>query len=121
MRECFERAAAAHRLTLDGHEHVGRCEVRVQRNYERLHLREDARIVRLVEAAAQRLGRPFRTRATGGGSDANVFTGRGLEVANLACGMRDIHTVNEWVDVKDLMATAEHLVELLRVNAEQPA
>jgi tripeptide aminopeptidase len=100
---------------------VGRCEVRVQRNYERLHLREDARIVRLVEAAAQRLGRPFRTRATGGGSDANVFTGRGLEVANLACGMRDIHTVNEWVDVKDLMATAEHLVELLRVNAEQPA
>ena len=58
--------------------------------------------------------------ATGGGSDANVFTSRGLEVANLACGMRDIHTVNEWVDVQDLFATAEHLVELLRVNAEQP-
>ncbi len=120
MRGCFEAAAAAHRVLLDGHEHTGRCEVRVQRNYERLHLGDDARIVRLVGLAARRLGRPFRTRATGGGSDANVFTSRGLEVANLACGMRDIHTVNEWVDVEDLFATAEHLVELLRVNAEQP-
>jgi tripeptide aminopeptidase len=120
MRECFERAAAAHRLTLDGQEQVGRCEVRVQRNYERLLVRDDARIVRLVAAAARRLGRPFRTRTTGGGSDANIFTSRGLEVANLACGMRDIHTVNEWVDVRDLVTTAEHLVEVLRVNAEEP-
>jgi len=120
MRDCFERAAAAHRIVLDGHERTGRCEIRVQRNYERLSLDRDARIVRLVGLAARRLGRPFRTRASGGGSDANVFTSRGLEVANLACGMRDIHTVNEWVDVKDLFATAEHLVELLRVNAEQP-
>jgi tripeptide aminopeptidase len=121
MRECFELAAAAHRVTVDGQEQVGRCEVRVQRNYERLLLREDARIVRVVAAAAQRLGRPFRTRTTGGGSDANIFTSRGLEVANLACGMRDIHTVGEWVDVGDLVATAQHLVEVLRVNAEQPA
>jgi tripeptide aminopeptidase len=121
MRGCFERAATDHRLLLDGHERTGRCEVRVQRNYERLCLGEDARIVRLVELAARRLDRPFRTRASGGGSDANVFSSRGLEVANLACGMRDIHTVNEWVDVKDLVATAEHLVALLQVNAEQPS
>lgn len=121
MRECFERAAAAHRTLLDGREHAGRCEVRVRRNYERLHVAADARIVRLVGLAARRLGHPFRTRPSGGGSDANVFTSGGLEVANLACGMRDIHTVNEWVDVKDLVATAAHLVELLRLNAEQPA
>ena len=121
MRGCFERAAQDHRLLLDGQERTGRCEVRVQRNYERLHVGDQSRIVRLVALAARRLGRPFRTRASGGGSDANVFSSRGLEVATLACGMRDIHTVNEWVDVKDLVVTAEHLVELLRVNAEQPA
>ena len=43
---------------------------------------------------------------------------RGLEVANLACGMRDIHTVNEWVDVKDLVATAELVLETIRANAQ---
>jgi putative aminopeptidase FrvX len=56
------------------------------------------------------------------GCDANVFTGRaGLEVANLACGMRAIHTVHEWVDVKDLVGTAELLVAALAVNAAQTA
>ncbi|MBI3637412.1 MAG: M20/M25/M40 family metallo-hydrolase [Candidatus Rokubacteria bacterium] len=68
--------------------------------------------------AARRVGQPFRTRATGGGPDANVFTTRGLEVANLACGMREIHTVNEWIDVNDMLATTRLLIELLRVNAE---
>ncbi len=48
-----------------------------------------------------------RTRATGGGSDANVFAARGIEIANLGCGMREIHTVNEWVDLKDVVVTAE--------------
>jgi di/tripeptidase len=33
--------------------------------------------------------------------------------------MREIHTVNEWVDVKDVFATAELLVETLRLNAER--
>ena len=63
------------------------------------------------------IGRTCRTRGTGGGSDANVFAERGLEVANLACGMREIHTVNEWVDVRDLVLTAGLVVETVRLNA----
>ena len=57
------------------------------------------------------------TRSTGAASDANVLGGRGLEVANLGCGMRQIHTVNEWVDVKDMVATTELLVETVRLHA----
>ncbi|OGL10819.1 MAG: hypothetical protein A3I17_01490 [Candidatus Rokubacteria bacterium RIFCSPLOWO2_02_FULL_72_37] len=117
MRACFDQAVARHRVAGDGREHAARVEARIDRDYDRLALGEDARIVRLVHGAAAVLGTPFRTRATGGGSDANVFTGRGLEVANLACGMRAIHTVNEWVDVKDIVATAALLVETLRLNA----
>jgi tripeptide aminopeptidase len=75
--------------------------------------------VRMIAEAARRLNRPFRTRSTGGGSDANVFTARGLEIANLGCGMREIHTVNEWVNMNDIVSTAELLVETLRVNAER--
>jgi len=46
-----------------------------------------------------------------------VFSGRGVEVANLGCGMRQIHTVNEWVDVNDMVATTELLVETVRLHA----
>jgi di/tripeptidase len=33
--------------------------------------------------------------------------------------MRQIHTVNEWIAVPDLEATATTLVEALRLNAER--
>jgi tripeptide aminopeptidase len=105
-------------VTVNGREHRARLETEVTRVYERLDIAPDARIVRMMAEAARRLRRPFRTRATGGGSDANVLTARGLEIANLGCGMREIHTVNEWVDVNDIVSTAELLVETLRLNAE---
>ena len=118
MRRCFEEAVARHRVTVDGREHAARVEMRVDRGYDRLEVADEAPIVRLLARAAARVGHQFRTRATGGGCDANVFAGRGLEVANLGCGMRAIHTVSEWVDVNDIVATAELLVALLQVNAE---
>ena len=77
-------------------------------------------MVALVAGAARELGRAFRTRATGGGSDANVYAARGIEIANLGCGMRDIHTVNEWVDLKDLQVTASIVLETVRLNAVAP-
>jgi tripeptide aminopeptidase len=116
MRECFERAAAAHRVTVAGREHTARVEAKIERDYERLAVDDTRPIVTLVRRAAQALNTPFRTRSTGGGSDANVFAGRGLEVANLACGMRQIHTVNEWVDIKDIVATTALLVETMRLH-----
>ena len=119
MRERFEEAAAQRRVTVGGQERRASVEVRVARDYEPLAIADDARVVRLVRDAAARIGGGFRTRGTGGGSDANVFSARGLEVANLGCGMRQIHTVDEWIDVKDVFRTAELLVETLRLNAER--
>jgi tripeptide aminopeptidase len=94
-----------------------RVETQVDPQYGRLDIRDDAAIVRLVRSAAGAMGRTCATRGTGGGSDANVFVERGLEVANLACGMREIHTVNEWVDVRDLVFTAGLVLETVRANA----
>jgi tripeptide aminopeptidase len=116
MVDCFERAAARHRVMVAGREHVARVEARVERDYEPLAVADDARIVRLVRGAAARLATSFKTRATGAASDANVFGERGLEVANLGCGMRQIHTVNEWVDINDIIATTALLIETVRLH-----
>ena len=117
MLECFERAASRRSVTLAGKTTTARVEARVERDYEPLSVADDTRIVRLVRGAAERLSKPFKTRSTGAASDANVFSGRGVEVANLGCGMRQIHTVNEWVDVNDMIATTELLVETMRLHA----
>jgi tripeptide aminopeptidase len=120
MRQRFEEAAARHAVRLEDGEHRARVEVKVDRQYERLDVADTAKVVTLVAGAAKGLGKSFRTRATGGGSDANVYTTRGIEIANLACGMRDIHTVHEWVDLKDLYTTASIVLETVRLNAVSP-
>jgi tripeptide aminopeptidase len=117
MLECLERAAARRSVTVAGRTTTARLEARVERDYEPLSVADDTRIVQLVRGAAERLTKPFKTRSTGAASDANVFSGRGIEVANLGCGMRQIHTVNEWVDVNDMMATTQLLVETVRLHA----
>jgi tripeptide aminopeptidase len=120
MRRRFEEAAARHAVRLEDGEHRARVEVKVDRQYERLDVADTAKVVTLVAGAAKGLGKSFKTRATGGGSDANVYTTRGIEIANLACGMRDIHTVHEWVDLKDLYTTASIVLETVRLNAVSP-
>ncbi|PYO30439.1 MAG: hypothetical protein DMD86_13540 [Candidatus Rokuibacteriota bacterium] len=117
MRERFEAAAAGRQVRVGGRLHQARVEVEARRQYDALDIGDDASIVRLVRSAAGALGRSCRTRATGGGSDANVWASRGLEIANLGCGMREIHTVNEWVDLKDVVVTAELVLAAVRLNA----
>src|SRR6266496_177778 len=59
-----------------------------------------------------------KTMASGGGCDANVFNRKGIECANLGTGMRAIHTVKEWLDVKDMYASAEMTLEIMKLNGE---
>ncbi len=117
MRQRVVEAAARHAVRLEDGEHRAHVEVKVERQYERLDVADTAKVVTLVAGATKSLGKSFKTRATGGGSDANIYTTRGIEIANLACGMRDIHTVNEWVDLRDLHTTASIVLETVRLNA----
>src|SRR5262249_58907836 len=109
MGECLESAAARRGVIVAGKTTTARVEARIERDYEPLAVPDDARIVRLVRRASERLAKPFLTRSTGAASDANVFGGRGLEGGNPGCGMRQSHTVNEWGDVKDIAAATELL------------
>jgi tripeptide aminopeptidase len=116
MLECLREAAGRHALELDGQRFEAHVEAKIERDYDRMDVPDDSTIVRLVQTAAQNLGLELKTLATGGGCDANVLNQKGLEVANLSTGMREIHTVNEWLDLKDLYLSAQVVLEILRLN-----
>jgi tripeptide aminopeptidase len=92
-------------------------EAKIERDYDRMDVSDGAPIVQLVRAAAKNLRVNVKTLATGGGCDANVLNQKGLEVANLSTGMREIHTVKEWLDLKDLNLSAQMVLEVVRLNA----
>jgi tripeptide aminopeptidase len=117
MRSCLEDAALRHSVTLDGVIHRARVETDVQRDYEQMNVPDESRIVTLVLDAAKNLGWQVETQATGGGCDANILNRRGIQVANLGTGMRDIHTVNEWLNLDDFERAARIVLEVVRLNA----
>jgi tripeptide aminopeptidase len=118
MIKCFKDAAAKYEVTVDGVTTKARVEEHVTREYHSMDVPDDSRVVRLVKSAAARMGLEVKTLASGGGCDANIFNKKGIECANLGTGMRAIHTVKEWLDVKDLYASAEMTLEILKLNGE---
>lgn len=116
MLECLREAASRHVLEWNGQRFQANVEAKIDRAYHRMHVADDSAIVRLVQAAATNLSLELKTLAWGGGCDANVLNQKGLEVANLSTGMREIHTVNEWLDLKDLYLSAQVVLETLRLN-----
>jgi tripeptide aminopeptidase len=119
MKRCLEDAAARYTLEIDGKRHNASIEAKIERDYDRMDVPESAPIVQLVHAAAKNLQLEVKTLATGGGCDANVLNQKGLVVANLSTGMREIHTVNEWLDLKDLYLSAQIVLEIVKLNAAQ--
>ncbi|MET0501210.1 MAG: M20/M25/M40 family metallo-hydrolase, partial [Candidatus Binatia bacterium] len=117
MLECLREAATRHSLELDGQQHFqAAVEAKIDRKYDRMHVPDESMIVRLVQTAAENLRVELKILATGGGCDANVLNQKGLEVANLSTGMREIHTVHEWLDLKDLNLSAQIVLEIVRLN-----
>jgi len=119
MQRCLEEAAARHQVVRDGEVVRASVESRIFRSYDAMAVTDESPIVRLVLRAAAALGAPVASAAMGGGCDANVLNRRGFEVANLGTGMRDIHTVKEWLDVNDMVLAAEVLLEAIALHAER--
>ncbi len=117
MTRCLEEAASSYALEVDGELFQPTVETKVERQYDPMDLSNESPIVKLVHSAGRNLGMQVQTLATGGGCDANVFNKKGVEVANLSTGMRNIHTVKEWLDLNDLFRSARIVFEIVRLNA----
>jgi tripeptide aminopeptidase len=118
MVQCFKDAAAKYEVTVEGKTTKASVEASVDRDYSSMDVPDSSHVVQLVLQAASRMGLKVETMASGGGCDANIFNRKGIECANLGTGMRAIHTVNEWLDVKDMYASAEMTLEILKLNGE---
>jgi tripeptide aminopeptidase len=114
IRAAFTDAAARATITLGGELRRAWIEEQCEREYHGFRIPSDAPTVQLVMRAARRLGATVETVTIGGGSDANVFNKRGITSVNLGTGMRDIHTVNEWIDLEDFYRSAEIVLECIK-------
>ncbi len=102
MRHCLEQAVDKERRACAGWLRLPRLESHSDSDYPALLVRRDAAVLRRLEQAAAALELPLAVGDSGGGSDANIFSSRGVEVVNLATGMQQVHSVDEYIRVEDM-------------------
>lgn len=117
MRMCFHEAASRYELNLGGKTHRARVDEKIERSYDRMDVSTESDIVKYVNQAVKNLGHSIMYHASGGGCDANYFNKKGIECVNLGTGMKDIHTVNEYLVLEEFHSTAEIVLETIRLNA----
>jgi len=101
-------------------ENLPRLEIMVASDFTRTFIPDDHPVVQMARQAAANLGRPpMQTKTTGGGADANIFFKNGIMAGVLGTGMRDIHSVHESIRLDDMVATAELLLEIIRLHANK--
>jgi len=105
MEETFRAAAA---------EMGGAVEIASRRAYTGYKLPGDSYPVRLVRAAAEKLGFPFQVQVSCGASDANPLNALGIATANLSVAMGDPHAPTEYIRRVDLIDAARLVLETVR-------
>lgn len=85
----------------------------VDEDYPRMSISEDHPLVTTARAAAERLGRRLSVASTGGGSDANIFNGKGIAMVIVGIGMRKVHSTDEYIRLSDMADSAALVAELM--------
>ncbi|MBI4249309.1 MAG: M20/M25/M40 family metallo-hydrolase [Elusimicrobia bacterium] len=104
MRSCLEKAARKFK---------GDVAFNIQRGYMPVNLSPASQLAKWVRQSAQDLKEPLVFATSGGASDANNFSMHGMQCANLGTGVRDIHTLREWLHLKDFLFSAQLTLNLL--------
>lgn len=110
----LEEEVANAAIVVNGESKRASIALELKEDFPLMQVAEDAPILQLIRDAGEALDRPQEIRAAGGGSDANIFNGQGIDMVILATGMDKVHTVNEQVKVDDMVNVSELLVEIIR-------
>ena len=92
-------------------------DVDVRLDFPPMRLSRRDPVIRRVERAAAAIGMDLRFEIAGGGSDANIFNGYGLQTAIIATGMRHVHSTDEEVSLADMTELTRLLISLMTTPA----
>ncbi len=115
--DAFENVVSDYRKEFATNE-LPRVEIDIENEFNRTFIPDDHPVVLLAQQAAENLGRQMITKKTGGGSDANVFFGKGVITGVIGTGLKDIHSVRESIRIDDMEKTVRLLLEIIELHSK---
>ncbi|MCL1631895.1 M20/M25/M40 family metallo-hydrolase [Sporolactobacillus sp. CPB3-1] len=91
----------------------GKANVHVDFMYPGYTFNAEDAVVQLASKAAEAVGRTPHLLQSGGGSDANIFCGKGIPTVNLGVGYEQIHTIHEKIAIAELHMASELALALI--------
>jgi len=107
MQRCLAQACRKNRAFL---------KLNVDNVYDSFDLATNEKVVKLAEKALANLNIKPQLKATGGGSDANIFNALGLKTLIIGVGADRVHSKNERLPIEEFLCGAKFLLEIIREN-----
>jgi tripeptide aminopeptidase len=85
----------------------------VEADFPVMQLSREDEVIRQVKRAARTIDMELTLEVAGGGSDANIFNGYGLQTAIIATGMTHVHSTDEQVSLEDMVELTRLLLALV--------
>lgn len=117
MIRCFQEAASHYEMVLDGEKVKARVNEVIERLYEKMDVSTNSIPAQLISKAAKNLDHRVTPRKIGGGCDANYFNVKGIECVNLGTGMKEVHTLREYLVLDEFYQAADIILEAIQINA----
>ena len=105
MVEIFKKAA---------NEFGAQIDIKVNRAYAPFTVESNDEIVELAKRAFSNMNVEGHTASTGGGSDTNILNKNGIKAVNLGIGMKNAHTLEEYIAIEDLVNSAIMVTEIIK-------
>jgi tripeptide aminopeptidase len=110
--DTFQKTVADWQGTPATGDHRPSVTIDIVDDYPPLAIAEDAPVLLKIKKAAEICRKELHYIVAGGGSDANIFNSFGLPTAIVASGMNKVHTIDEQLDLNDLVNLTELLYAL---------
>ncbi len=117
LKKCLDDILGAfhslnrHKYSQDGIRPVIQTEV--INDYPLLNISDDHPLIKAAENACKDLKRSLTLQDTGGGSDANILCGKGIDMALIGIGMENVHTVDERIALQDMTDTGAFILKII--------
>lgn len=117
IETAFTNAIKSWQPTTENKDLRPELEIKIIADYPALSISPDAPVLQRLQKGAEAAQIDVKQIVAGGGSDANIFCGKGLQTAIIATGMNKVHTVDEQLDLGDLTFLTELLLGIVTAPA----
>lgn len=94
--------------------HGAKLKYELTPSYKAFEVRQSHKALVIAKAAARGIGIKPKIKATGGGSDANIFHSFGVPCVIIGVGADSVHTTSENIAIDDMVRGARFVLNIIR-------